>query len=207
VIHAAQGIVPEIEASPTANEGSVTSIRSEELLRVTKDGDFVLCRTAAPLIQHCLRFIAKGKKATVLGKEIGEGLIGLIETLDCDSIEELLMELADYEQAETERLKKREDRIVELNDTCEVIRALCEDALSIRHVIEKINSLFSKERGPGVTFSTIHKSKGLESDNVYILCPELLPHPRVKVEWMVAQEMNLKYVAITRAKKNLFWVE
>ena len=48
--------------------------------------------------------------------------------------------------------------------------------------------------------STVHKAKGLEADNVYILATERMPHPKGNLE-----ENNICYVAITRAKKNLFY--
>jgi superfamily I DNA/RNA helicase len=53
----------------------------------------------------------------------------------------------------------------------------------------------------------VHKAKGLEADRVIILLPDKLPlkFPRQK-EWELKQEMNLKYVALTRAKKELIFV-
>jgi DNA helicase-2/ATP-dependent DNA helicase PcrA len=56
-------------------------------------------------------------------------------------------------------------------------------------------------------FMTIHKSKGLENNTIFILHPELLPHPAATQEWQMQQESNLKYVAITRAIENLIWVK
>ena len=56
--------------------------------------------------------------------------------------------------------------------------------------------------------STVHKAKGLEADNVYIICPDSLPMKfENQQEWEYAQEMNLKYVAVTRAKKKLVFVD
>jgi superfamily I DNA/RNA helicase len=56
--------------------------------------------------------------------------------------------------------------------------------------------------------STVHKAKGLEADNVFIICPELLPmRMEGQQEWEYQQELNLKYVAVTRAKKRLVWVD
>ena len=54
--------------------------------------------------------------------------------------------------------------------------------------------------------STIHKAKGLEKDNIWILRPELMPHPMAKSAADKQQEINLCYVAITRAKKTLNYV-
>jgi ATP-dependent exoDNAse (exonuclease V) beta subunit len=57
-----------------------------------------------------------------------------------------------------------------------------------------------------VMFSTVHKAKGLEYDRVFILRPDLFPHPAAKKEWQLEQEYHLEYVALTRAKQALYFV-
>ena len=57
----------------------------------------------------------------------------------------------------------------------------------------------------GVTLSTIHKSKGLEADNVYFLQPDLLPSKYAVTELALYAEKCLKFVAITRSRKNLIY--
>ncbi len=54
-----------------------------------------------------------------------------------------------------------------------------------------------------VTLTTAHRSKGLEFDRVFIVEPELFPHPRAKTQEALAQEDNAKYVAFTRAMNEL----
>ena len=60
----------------------------------------------------------------------------------------------------------------------------------------------------GVVFSSIHRAKGLEADRVFLLQPKgaEIPHPMAKTAWQKAQERNLLYVAITRAKNELVYV-
>ena len=59
-----------------------------------------------------------------------------------------------------------------------------------------------------VMLSTAHKSKGLEADRVLILLPTKLPLTwKGQLDWQLIQENNLKYVAITRAKKELVFVD
>ena len=59
-----------------------------------------------------------------------------------------------------------------------------------------------------VVLSTAHKSKGLEANRVLILLPNKLPlkYPQMQ-PWQERQEMNLKYVALTRARKELIFVD
>ncbi len=60
----------------------------------------------------------------------------------------------------------------------------------------------------GIRLSSIHKAKGLEADRVFLLEPEgaTVPHPMAKSAWQVEQEWNLRYVAITRAIRELVYV-
>jgi DNA helicase-2/ATP-dependent DNA helicase PcrA len=59
---------------------------------------------------------------------------------------------------------------------------------------------------PHIVMSTVHKAKGLEADRVFILRPDLMPHPLAKGHDELIQEDNLHYVAITRAQKRLVYV-
>jgi len=68
-----------------------------------------------------------------------------------------------------------------------------------------IGGIFSDDTR-GIVLSTIHKSKGLENDRVFFLLPELLPSRFATMDWQLEQEENLRYVAITRAKKELVYV-
>jgi superfamily I DNA/RNA helicase len=73
----------------------------------------------------------------------------------------------------------------------------------------KVKMIFS-DKLDGIVLSTVHKSKGLEADRVFIARPDKMPLPTKKA-WQYQQEMNLKYVAITRAKYELVfdpeWVD
>lgn len=88
-------------------------------------------------------------------------------------------------------------------DTIQAIEAINDSCNDADCLIEKIKSLFSDKKTKGIALSTIHKAKGLESDNVYICCPSLLPAKSAKDPWEIKQESNLEYVAYTRAKKKL----
>ena len=71
---------------------------------------------------------------------------------------------------------------------------------------EQIQSLFSDDR-PGVWLSTVHKAKGLEAPRVFILRPDKLPMVwKGQQPWEQIQELNLKYVAVTRAMEELVYV-
>jgi DNA helicase II / ATP-dependent DNA helicase PcrA len=63
-----------------------------------------------------------------------------------------------------------------------------------------------KEEGEGIILSSIHKSKGLEANFVYLIRKDLIPSKYATQEWSLIQERNLLFVAYTRAKESLIFV-
>ena len=58
-----------------------------------------------------------------------------------------------------------------------------------------------------IELSSIHQAKGTEADNVIIWGWSMMPSVHAKSEWELIQERNLRYVAVTRAKKKLLLVD
>jgi DNA helicase II / ATP-dependent DNA helicase PcrA len=74
-------------------------------------------------------------------------------------------------------------------------------------VCRRIESIFKDDQKSGICLSSVHKAKGLEADNVFILLPEKFYNKRaMRIEWMAEQETNLVYVAYTRAKHLLGFI-
>lgn len=203
---AAAIIAPDvILPSPMASEGSVDEVPVTALRQECQPGSWVLCRTTAPLVKECLRFIVAGAKATVKGRDIGQQLLSLIDKVGGHDIVEFTARLEEWFGKEKLRLEAagRDAQLQALEDRVESIHALAEGALTVADVETKIENVFKDEASPGVTFATAHRSKGLEADDIYILCPELMPFPKAKSESAMKQERNLQYVAYTRAMKRL----
>jgi superfamily I DNA/RNA helicase len=78
---------------------------------------------------------------------------------------------------------------------------------TIDDMLKKIKNFISSPDNC-IKLSTIHRAKGLEAQRVFILDFDNLPHfkPNQK-PWERIQEQNLKYVAITRALKELYLVK
>jgi len=193
IVNEAKKLVPHIEAYQTES-GLVKIIKEYSL----KDNDFVLCRTNAPLVSACLDEIGQGKKAIVRGRDIGESLMELAEELSKKG--DFLTNLYDWRNNAVERARTESKKIA-IEDKADTLQLLYS-----KKMLYRIQEIFSNNL-TGIIFSSIHKAKGLEAENVYILRPDLLPHPKAKKDWQIEQEKNLKYVAITRAKKNLFYIE
>lgn len=198
VVQEAQKIVSYIEYHEDAVEGKIEQVNHSAFDANIKEGDYVLCRTTAPVVKGALQMIASKRKAVVKGRQIGEGLLQIVKYAG---------DLETYEREQRARLSesKNDLKLVEFEDQMETIKALIE-AYGLSGLEAGINELFS-DTATGIIFSTIHRSKGLETKNVWLLHPELLPHPNAKKDWQHQQEMNLKYIAITRAKENFYYVK
>ena len=212
VIREAQRICPDIEASPDAIEGSVTHRAGYTVDFFAETADMaVLCRNNAPLIAMAYALIGRGVAAHVLGREIGEGMLKLIDKMNATDIDMLIERFDKYFSREVQKAEKkgRNRRVATLDDqkTClEVfIDNLTETNRSIAGLKRQISRIFDEDAA-GVTLSSIHKAKGREWENVAILDRELMPSPYATKPWQALQEKNLEYVAITRAKVNLVYI-
>ena len=207
IVDLAKEIVPQIEAAPGASSGTVETIYNDEFDPI--EGDMIVCRTTAPLVENCLRLIREGKTATVKGRDIGKSIEVLIKKARCkrsESIDLFLSAMEGYYEKEHSKLSRtrREQALQTLEDKYDTILALsdhdtCE---TVGDILDTIERLFSDD-ARGITFSTVHKAKGLEAETVYILRPDLMPHPKAKD---LDAELNIRYVAITRAKQRLVTV-
>ena len=205
----AQQYVPEIQARPDAPEGEILNINEQEFIKLVTDGDMILCRTNAPLINPAFQVIRSGKKACVRGRDIGASLIEVIDRFDTESMTEFSIRLDEYFRREFEKLidHGKELQADNLKDRVETILMVMGECLTdeVSELRNKFKMLFSDDR-MAVTFSSIHRAKGLEADRVFILRPDLMPHPKAKQEWEAQQELNCQYVAYTRAKLSLYFV-
>lgn len=211
VVSLAQQFVPTFEAMPDAPEGEIINIELDKFTETVQEKDMVLCRVNAPLISAAFNLLKIGKRVKIQGREIGKGLTNLINKLNADNVPDLQSKLDFYRTAETERLLKKrnnEMQLVNLDDRITCIEVFMVGKTQVQEVISSIEAMFSDEEKVGkfVLFSSVHKAKGLEANSVYILRPDLMPHPMAKQPEDRAQETNLKYVAITRAMNRLTWV-
>jgi superfamily I DNA/RNA helicase len=200
IVKMAQTYVPELEAAPNAEEGLVDKIDTVRMEKLVKPGDFILSRVNAPLIKWCLALLKARIPANIQGRDMGASLTSLLKKSKAKDVDDFLAWLEDYREIEIERLakSKRDSSVIE--DKVECLRTLCEGTRSLGDVKDNIENLFrdgdDKNR---VILSSTHKAKGLERDTVFMLSDTYRPAKGV-------EEANLAYVAITRAKKELYLV-
>lgn len=214
-VEIAQYIVGDIiQSMDTAIDGVITQTTEDRALASMRPGDLVVCRVNKFLIPACYELIQRGIKAIVRGRDIGAGLEALIKKLGSpETTAELSSELSEYFRRESQRLhgkKNSENRIAALNDRVETLHELLSGTTRTSEVLTKIRSIFADFEDDGaprqaVILGTIHRTKGLEADRVFVLAPDLIPHPLASKQWEIESESNLAYVACTRAKKELIF--
>lgn len=176
-----------------------------------KDGSMILSRRNASLIKPCFELLKKGRKAIIKGKDIGAGIIKLIEQLKASDIFNLVDKVEEYRNSRIEKLmsyKEMKANSVELiNDQCDCIVEIASNCSSLSELKDRIGMIFD-EKTVGITLSSIHRSKGLEAPHVTIW-----DYSRIRLsndrmsESDHCQEKNLQYVALTRAMESLHLVK
>ena len=220
IVDFAKKIVPTIEAAEHAIDGQV--IRNVSL-DIVKDGDMILCRNNAPLVQIYNEFLKLGKKSFIRGKDIGNNLKALVKStkqdvlnVDCNE-DGVFVRLYDDLFVSRNKLMEKFDidadtainspQIQNKLDMINALEILAEGINKSEEIIEKIDEIFPKrDKKDGISLSTIHKAKGLEANNVFIACESLMPSKSAKKNWEIRQEYNLMYVAYTRAKHTLGFI-
>jgi len=210
IVKKAQNIVPDIQPFDKNKSGVVDLDGS---INDIIDGDMVLCRNTYPLVKLCLAFLKDGKKATIMGGDIGKSLINMVKEANQKDMNKVFDKLYHNLELVFKRILRAEEctdeearqntEYVNYEEKIQVIEAIYtvgDDALKIISKLEDIFNDFNKE---GIILSTIHKSKGLESNRVFIIHPEKMPSKFAKQKWELTQENNLRYVAYTRAKSLL----
>jgi len=124
------------------HEGTVKVIPSDEYLTQLQPKDAVIGRTTARLVKDCLRVLQTGKRAIVLGKNIGESISGIITKIEARRVSRGIsalaydlsnfIELVDEYASEQEKLisetrKKNPDlAISEMHDKVDTAKAFYE---------------------------------------------------------------------------------
>lgn len=169
-------------------------------------GDLIICRNNKPLILAWLELAKLKKKAYIEGKEFGENLKRIIDKIDT------INDLPDILEEKYRELKGKgvldptfNNQYQSLKEKCDIIEILFEEFGSLNKVYNILDEVFSTN-SEGIKLTTIHKSKGLEAENVFVLNWYLLPSKFAKSEGEIYAEKCLQYVAVTRHKNKLTFI-
>ena len=202
VVELAQAYVPDLEAAPDAPEGVVEEADFEALPDLVQPGDYVLSRSNAPLLRTCMMLLRHEIPAKVIGRDVSRIILGLLRRSKAKTVQGLLDWVDTQKQSEAVRLKDRPSALAAAIDALEVLEALTEDEPDLAGVQRRLDQLFLEERADQhrvVACSTVHKAKGKERNNVFLLRETFF-------RWPGDEEKNVYYVALTRAKARLVMV-
>lgn len=167
----------------------------------------ILCRNTAPLVSFAFDLLRRSVPCHIVGKDIQIGLEKLLDKVGGDSVNEFRRRMSAHEVNEVEKLKRKgkKQQAGNYEDKCQALLALAVGCITIADIKSRIKQVFAS--GDGITLSTIHRAKGLEWPLVFLLDWVLLPSKYAEQEWELTQEKNLQYVAVTRAKLDLRFIE
>jgi superfamily I DNA/RNA helicase len=207
IIEYANDIFPGLEPF----EGNPEGIIRKGSLSEIRSGDIVACRNNLPLVETFIDLLGEGRKSHIMGRDFGKSLSDLVDRIN--SVTELPELLHKKAKSLIERGVQKpmfHKSYIALKEKIDIINLLMKDHdYRLMDLKDLFNDLFVQNSNEnGITLLTIHKSKGLESERVFIVgYHELLPSQYAKTPLEKYQEECLKYVAVTRAKKELVFVD
>jgi DNA helicase-2/ATP-dependent DNA helicase PcrA len=212
VVAAARAVFPFaknlIEHAEGAIDGYVGELDSWSADDVDLPKTIVLCRNNAPLAEVLFKLKTAGVNACLKGKDSLSGVIALVKKLKPLNVENLGDKLTEHFEKESEKLTRTKQltKLADLSDRVATLRIFIDNSDTLLELGESLNTAAKDSTAGFVTLSTVHKAKGLEFDNVFILDPWLIPSKWAVTDEAKIQENNLLYVAITRAKQQLLYI-
>ena len=218
VVQEAQRLVRDIQPLPDAPIGEVVERDPGDLnatLSNLRPGDLVLSRNNAPLMAALLRGITTlgWSRACIIGGDGGKALLSHIERAEQvagSSDPTVLTQTITQDGEGRVRRFEEQGQIAAANmlrDQTKTLILLLRSSKTVADVKSLLGRLTSaKMRSDAVNLSTIHRAKGLEADRVVLLGHNEMPNRQVLLSGnnaLAAQEWNLLYVAITRARMTL----
>ena len=177
-----------------------------------KSNSLVICRNTQPLIDLYFRLVLQDRSCYLKGEDILASIKNFLSAYKGKNIyaaENLISnELKSLNRSSKDSDKMKYHYIKDMYKIFTTILKIFDIKNGeINFIIKKLESLFV-EKDNAIALCTIHKSKGLESDYVYILNEKgTIPSPFAKTKDQKIQEENLRYVARTRAKKEMYYLE
>jgi DNA helicase II / ATP-dependent DNA helicase PcrA len=163
-------------------------------------------------------FHSSGKRAYVKGRDLAKQLQTVSRKVFAGGFDNYYGKLDHFAREEEARLRRalrgqaNTDTVVARRlDLVDCLYYLVEDLVErILPSLEKLEALIHKtfgEEGPAVMLSTVHRAKGKEANRVVILYPELMPAVYARTSEAVRGEACVQFVALTRARRDLVFVE
>lgn len=210
-VELARQLVPDLEAMPDAPRGILDVISLRDYSATSPwPGTMILCRTNAPLVSEAYRIALEGTPVAIQGRDIGESMVGMVESVGGDTVPEYLHAVEANRARALEMIDTLgggEDARLQVHDQHDCLRAAAQGCDAIGDVVARIRHLFrdvaAAEQRSCVLLSSVHRAKGREARRVVIIRPDLMPHRMAASDEAREQELNIAYVAVTRSMDGL----
>ena len=200
IVELAREFVPDYTAYNLNTDGVVENKTQSEMMSNAGPGDLILSRTNAPLVGYCLQFLKAGRRANIMGRDMGSSLSYMIKRSKMFNVNSFLLWLEEWKNLEIKRLSDKKKDYQHITDRYECMIAFCEGTNDLGVVKDNIKKMFDdKEDSSIITLATCHRFKGMERPTAFILRDTFKPDKGT-------EERNIYYVAITRAKTHLYIV-
>ena len=221
-----------IQPRPDAPVGSIKTIDKEEIKKYVHAGDLVISRKNKWLSDVILDLAIHGIPIYMEDKEMVEQIKKLVSSQKAASLYELKnklekiikkynVQLEKIVKKETEKAEEDTKKMIDVSDTnsridnINFIKSILSYYSSqpqnkydkpddfIRYIDVLLNT---KMPSNCVRVCSVHKAKGLEAPQTFVLNEAKVCTDRRNCWEQNEQEKNLSYISITRAKENLFLV-
>ena len=220
-----------IQPRPNAPKGTIKTIEKKDIKKYIKPGDMVISRKNKWFSDVVITLATSGIPIYIEDKEMVESLLKTIkdskvttlgglkiklEIIISDaskSLEKIAQTQANSNEDETQKVQDfslTNSRIDNINFTLDILKSYQKEfpnasVTNFSNYVSKILNIIPNK--DCVRICSVHKAKGLEAENVFVLneakvCTDF----RNSIEQQ-EQEKNLSYISITRAKDTLYLVK
>lgn len=193
----------------------IKKIKFNEITKYIQKQDFILSRHNSNLFEVVFELLKKDIKFKIIGKnEILKSLKNIIPNWAFTNekyYEDLPIHLDQmYRNAESKLSSNpaNYEKLENLSDSINIIETCFfnnDNFKTLEDLFSYIEGLMDSDDVDSVMLSSIHRAKGLERKNVFIIGYDQLPIKKENMlDWQLYQEKCLKYVAITRAEVTLY---
>lgn len=219
-----------IQARPNAPEGKIITIEKSEIINYVKPGDMIISRKNKWFAPLLLQLASRGIPIYIEDKEMVESIKKTIKAqkvTGCSGLQHKFEEvLKSFRERISALINKAQDSDIDINEASEKVNSINTKLDNINFTMSLLNPYMEKHghatvdqfltyldkvlnTTPGkncVRICSVHKAKGLEAPNVFVLnqarvCNDFRMSPEQR-----EQEVNLAYISVTRAMENLYLV-
>ena len=214
VVDLAAKLVPDYHAAPQAPEGTIDACIDWDLVERAQVGDAILSRINAPLMANCLALLRKGTPARIEGRDVGKALLGIVKKLKAKSVPHFMDKVEAWGEKQMRRwsgTKNFAAKSEAIADHVATLQAVAEGAASVGEIEKRLLTLFAdsgdKDAKPAVVLSSVHRAKGLEWNRTFLLRNTFMKSRPNMTPGDKESESNIYYVALTRTKSYLCFVD